>query len=145
MTIKPSDIPPGVRLFGDPDWRGRCPREADEQVTFFNRLRREYAETYGLLAVHPRNEQLLRGGQHRALARHRAEGMTPGACDVICPGAPTFLCEIKRQDRTKSSWQPGQIPYLSAAAGLGCFACVALGHAAAWQAFSDWVDANRSV
>jgi hypothetical protein len=128
----------GVRVFGDMSFRGKCPTEAMEQVTFFNRLRREYPDTWGALALHPRNEAQLRGGQFRALARHKAEGMTPGASDIIIPGRVSFVCEMKRQDHTLSKWQPGQVEYLIAAHKAGAFACVALGAAGAWEAFEAW-------
>ena len=126
-------------IYGDTSFRGDCPKESVEQVTFFNKLRREYPDTWGALALHPRNEQQLRGGQHRALIRHKAEGMTPGASDVIIPARMTFVCEIKRQDHTKSKWQPGQVAYLTAAHEARAFACVALGWEGAWAAFEDWL------
>jgi hypothetical protein len=115
-----------------------CPKEELEQVTFFNRLRRDYPESYGLIALHPRNEGQLRGGQHSALVRQKAEGMTIGAADIIIPGCPAFVCEMKRRDHTKSAWQDGQIEYLIAAKEAGAFACVALGWEAAWLAFEEW-------
>lgn len=127
-----------IRVYGDVAFRGACPKEELEQVTFFNRLRREFPDSFGMVALHPRNEQQLRGGHHNQMIKQRAEGMTPGASDVIIPGAPTFVCEIKRQDHTHSRWQAGQLEYLVAAQNLGAFACVALGHEAAWQAFAEW-------
>ena len=126
-------------IYGDQKWRGKCPRESAEQITFFNRLRTEYPDTWGALALHPRNEQQLRGGQYRGMIRQKAEGLTPGASDVIIPGATAFVCEIKRKDHTQSRWQPGQVEYLTAAQKAGAFACVALGHDAAWQALQVWV------
>ena len=129
----------GVRIYGDTAFRGKCPDEAMEQVTFFNALRREHPATWGMLALHPRNEQQLREGQHRVLARHKAEGMAPGAADIIIPARVAFVCEMKRQDHTLSKWQAGQAEYLVAAHGAGAFACVALGWRAAWQALEDWI------
>lgn len=129
----------GVVTFGDLEYRGKCPTEAQEQVTFFNRLRREYPETWGRLAVHPRNEGLKLGGQFAAVARHKAEGMTPGAADIIIPGRPSLVCELKRRDYTACAWQDGQREYLAASAKVGAFACVALGCDAAWQAFTAWL------
>lgn len=134
-----NDLPAGVMLFGDQAWRGKCPAEAIEQVTFFTRLRREYPETLGVLALHPRNEQQLRGGQFGALIRHKAEGMTPGASDIVIPGRVTFVCEMKRRDHTQSKWQPGQQEYLAAAAVAGAFACIALGADAAAVAVREWL------
>lgn len=129
----------GVPVFGDTKFRGPCPTEAMEQITFFAQLRREYPVTWGRLALHPRNEQQLRGGQFRALAKHKAEGMTPGASDIIIPGRVTFVCEMKRRDHTKSAWQDGQIEYLAEANNAGAFACVALGWEGAWEAFETWL------
>jgi len=140
--MNPNDMPPGVRVFGG-TYRGDCPTEALEQATVFNELRRHYPDTYGAVAIHPRNEQQLRGGQHGALIRQKAEGMTPGAADIIIPGRPAFVCELKRKDPTKSRWQDGQREYLQAAASVGCFTCVAFGWEAGWDAFSHWlVDIN---
>lgn len=128
-------------IYGDPTFRGKCPFESAEQITFFSKLRREYPDTFGKLALHPRNEQQLRGGQHRGLIRQKAEGMTPGASDVVIPARVSFVCEIKRQDHTQSRWQPGQVEYLTAAHEAGAFACLALGWEGAWQAFEAWRDA----
>lgn len=131
-----NDLP--FRIYGDTDFRGKCPAEALEQMTFFNTLRREYPATWGRLALHPRNEQQLRGGQHKAMIQHKAEGLSPGASDIIIPGRVTFVCEMKRQDHTQSQWQDGQVEYLVAAHEAGAFACVAFGWKAAWLAFQDW-------
>jgi hypothetical protein len=73
----------GVLIFGDTGFRGECPKEDLEQVTFFARLRREYPETWGMIAIHPRNEGLKVRGQIGSVARHKAEGMTPGAADIV--------------------------------------------------------------
>ena len=128
----------GVLTFGDVDFRGSCPKEEMEQVTFFNRLRREYPDTLGILALHPRNEGLKEKGQFSSVAKHKAEGMTVGSSDVIIPARISFVCEIKRRDHTLSKWQDGQQPYLITAASMGAFACVALGCDAAWQALMVW-------
>jgi hypothetical protein len=125
-------------VYGDLSFRGKCPREELEQVTFFGRLRERYPDTWGALAVHPRNEGLKIGGHIRAVAKHRAEGMTAGASDIIIPGHPAFVCEMKRRDPTQSEWQDGQIEYLTAAHRAGCFACAAFGVDSAWQAFTEW-------
>lgn len=131
------------QVYGDTDFRGDCPLESVEQITFFNKLRREYPDTWGKIALHPRNEQQLKGGQHRGFIKQKAEGLTPGASDVIIPAKVTFVCEIKRQDHTKSKWQDGQIAYLTAAHEAGAFACVALGYEAAWSAFLHWCKNNH--
>lgn len=129
----------GVLTFGNLDFRGKCPTEALEQVTFFNRLRTDYPDTWGAIAVHPRNEGQLRGGQFAGMRKAKAEGMTPGSADIVIPGAPAFVCELKRQDYSKSDWQDGQIGYLAASVKCGAFVCVALGYVAAWQAFEYYL------
>ena len=126
-------------VYGDTSFRGKCPTEAQEQVTFFAMLRREYPATWGALAVHPRNEGLKSGGQFASVQRHAAEGMTKGAADIIIPGSRAFVCELKRKDHTQSAWQDGQVEYLTAAKEAGAFACVALGHVAAWEAVQAWI------
>ena len=131
-----TDLP--FPVYGDTSFRGKCPTEAQEQVTFFAMLRREYPGTWGALAVHPRNEGLKSGGQFASVQRHAAEGMTKGAADIIIPARIALVCEMKRQDHTQSAWQDGQVEYLTAAHNAGCFACVAFGYAAAWEAFEAW-------
>jgi hypothetical protein len=128
----------GVMTFGDLGFRGKCPSENQEQVTFFNRLRSQYSDTFGKIAIHPRNEGLRKGAQIKSMDMHKAEGMTAGASDIIIPARVTFVCELKRRDYTQCSWQDGQMPYLSSVASLGGFACVAFGVDAAWQALGYW-------
>lgn len=129
-------FPSSLNLYGDPEFRGVSPSETVEQVTFFARLRRQWPISWGLIAVHVRNE-----GKRSFMqaARHKAEGMTPGAADVIIPGSPAFVCEIKRRDHTQSRWQDGQVEYLEACAKAGAFVCVALGCDAAVSAFEDYL------
>ncbi len=128
-------IPTWLPTYGKIDYRGSCPRETLEQVTFFRRLRDAYPDTLGRIALHPRNEGKR---THSQADREKAEGMAPGASDVIIPAKVPFVCEIKRRDHTKSTWQPGQIEYLEAAHNEGAFVCVALGVDAAWEALNDW-------
>ena len=131
--MKIQQIP--VKVYGDTTWRGKCPTETAEQVTFFGRLRREYPTSWGRLAIHPRNEGLRTHGQ---AMKHKAEGMTAGASDIVIPGSPAFVCELKRRDHTQSRMEEGQIEYLETAKDAGCFVCVALGCDAAWEAFKEW-------
>lgn len=133
-------FPEFLRVFGDTTYRGDCPLEGAEQATFFAQLRKAHPNSYGVLAIHPKNEGKRAGGQFRQLARDKALGLSPGASDVIILGSPGFACEIKRRDHTKSSWQKGQQEYLKAAQGVGAFACVALGWEAAWEAFNQWLE-----
>lgn len=132
-------IPEWLPVYGDISFRGKCPRESAEQITFFNQLRSNYPESYGRIALHPRNEGQLIGGQLSSIDKQKAEGMSVGASDIVIPGAPTFVCELKRQDHTVCAWQDGQREYLEASNNNGAFVCVALGWKAAWEAFNDWL------
>jgi hypothetical protein len=129
-------FPPDIDVYGDQNYRGQCPSESLEQITFFNRIRDKYPDSWALIALHPRNE----GQRHFAqVTKEKAEGMVKGAADVIIPGFPAFVCEIKRRDHTKSKWQDGQQEFLDAAKKAGAFVCVALGAEAASEAFSDYL------
>ena len=119
-----------IQVFGDIDFRGECPSESAEAVTFFAKLRREHPATYGLIATHIRNEGLRTFYQ---ATRQKSEGMTKGAPDIIIPASPAFVCELKRQDHTKSK-------YLLEAQKQGAFVCVALGYVGAYTAFNLWND-----
>lgn len=124
-------FPQWLSCFGQQDYRGECPPELAEQITFFQWLRLQHPDLHRI-AIHPRNEGKRTYQQAR---RQRLEGaLTKGAADIIIPGAPSFLCEMKRRDHTKSRWEDGQLEYLKAAHDQGAFVCVALGHEAAMEA-----------
>lgn len=138
MIIKPCQ---GIPLYGNQEFRDKkCPRESIEQITFVNAIRSQYPDSYGLILIHPENEKKLVNGQFSAVSRSRAMGMSPGASDIIIPGNPSFVCEIKRADRTLSDISTEQISYLYAAKEAGAFVCIALGHEAAMNAFNDWLE-----
>ena len=128
-------FPTSIKVYGYQKYRNKkCPPESAEQITFFNVLRREYPEL-GAMAIHPRNEGKRSIQQTQ---RQKAEGMTPGASDIIIPGCPTFVCEMKRQDHTLCKWEPEQIAYLEQCQKNGAFVCVALGYKAALEALEQW-------
>jgi len=128
-------FPPGITVYGDQSYRGKCPPESAEQKTAIGWIRRQYPKTLGRIVIHPRNEGRRTHGQARY---QRAEGMTAGASDIIIPGAPSFVCELKRRDHTKSRIEPEQIEYLLAAQAAGAFVCIALGWEAVRDAVHDW-------
>lgn len=132
-------FPDWLPVFGDRSFRGECPKEAAEQATFFNQLRKEYPDSWGLLALHPKNEEKRKGAQFHRLKMDKAMGFATGASDVIIPGAPALVLEIKRRDHTKSKWESDQLPYLEASHKAGAFVGVALGWEGAWQAFNEWL------
>jgi hypothetical protein len=134
-------FPEWLPVFGATEYRGECPKETAEQITFVSRVRREYPETHGRLIVHIQNEGKRTAGQ---TFYAKASGLTKGASDIVIPGERTFICEIKRADHTKSKWQDGQLDYLKAAHDAGAFACVALGADGASAALAEWIAKNEA-
>lgn len=69
----------------------------------------------------------------------KADGsIVKGVSDVIGIGHPMLVLELKRKDKTKSVWQPGQLSFLEASHKRGAFTCLALGWESAMQALKDW-------
>jgi len=124
-----------LSVYGDVSFRGVCPPESAEQKTLFTEIRRRYPDSLGLIALHPRNEGVRHWSQ---AAIHTAEGMVKGAADLIIPGCPAFVCELKRRDHTQSKWESGQQEYLLACQSAGAFVCVALGWESAIKAITEW-------
>lgn len=139
QIMRLSDIDKSIPIYGNVAFRGECPVESAEQMTFFNWIRREHPHTWGRLAFHPRNEGLKLKGQFAAVQRHAAEGMTAGVADIVIPGRVAFVCELKRRDITISDISQDQVDYLMAAKDAGAFACVALGVDGAREAFQKWL------
>lgn len=131
---------PDIPVYGDVSFRSKKPpTEACEQVTFLNELRRKYP-ALGKIATHIRNEGKR---TYQQVAKQKAEGMIPGASDIIIPGNPSLCIELKKSDHTKCKWQPGQQEYLLAAQANGSFACVALGYKGALLAVEAWLNEAR--
>ena len=125
----------GLVVYGDPDWRGKCPLESAEAVSFFCLLRAEFPEL-AKVATHIRNEGKRTKRQGH---QHQQEGMNTGASDVIIPVCPPIVMEMKRRDHTLSSISKEQVDYLVAAASGGAFTGVALGAAGAMEMVMAWV------
>lgn len=114
-----------------------CPSEQCEMASFFNKLRIEYPDTWGKIAIHVRNEGKRTFGQ---VQKTRFEGgFVKGASDISIPGCPTFICEMKSRSHT-ARLSKEQINYLEAAQNAGAFVCVALGAKAAWEAFTKYIE-----
>lgn len=123
-----------LKVYGDVSFRGNCPKEEIEQITFFNQLKKLHPEI-AELATHVKNEGKKSWGQ---IAKDKAGGLNQGFSDIIIAGAPTCLIEMKRQDHTKSHWQDNQQEKILLAQDAGAFSCVALGYKAALEAVEDW-------
>ncbi len=129
-------FPEWLKVYGDTDFRGKCPPEWNEQVDGFAWMQYHHPEL-SALAVHPKNEGKRTWGQ---AARDKKDGsINKGASDCIIPGLVGFACEIKRADHTKSKWQEGQLDYLKACHDQGGFACVALGAEGFKLAITDYL------
>ena len=128
-------IPSWLRVYGDVNYRGPAPTESSEQVTFFSQLRRHHPHLAPIV-FHPRMEGERTKGQ---ADWQKANGsIVKGVSDVIGIGHPMLVLELKRRDKNKSVWQPGQIAFLEASQKRGAFTCLALGWEAAMQALKDW-------
>ena len=132
-------IPQQITVYGDQSWRGKCPLEVAEQVSFLCLLRAEFP-TLAEIAVHIRNEGKR---TKRQGAQQKAEGMKTGASDIIIPCNPPMLIELKRRDHTKSSSSGKQLKYLIDSQEQGAFACYALGAMGAMEAVRAWHTINH--
>ena len=127
-----------IPIYGTPV-AGPCPSEMVEMASFFNRLRKEYPE-YARIALHIRNEGLRSAMQVRKIKSDG--GFVKGASDVIIPGSPTFVMEMKSTSKNaKISLE--QVEYLEAAEAMGAFVCVAIGAVGAWKAFNTWINSSK--
>lgn len=126
-------IPENIPVFGEKVKGCKIPESA-HMKTFFNTLRREHPE-YGAIALHIRNEGNKTPQQ---VIREKVEGMVTGASDIVIPGRPSFVCELKSQS-TRATISDEQISYLLAAQAAGAFSCVAIGYTGAMQAFYAWI------
>ena len=121
-------FPEWLEVVGDQSYRGDCPKEDAELITFFNQLRKRWPATWGSVATHVKNE----GRKHfQQAAKDKAKGQVKGAPDIFIPYSPAVLIELKRKDHTGSSWIVGQQEYMKAAQDMGAHVYVALGAEAA--------------
>ncbi len=132
-------IPQQIPVFGDQEWRGKCPLEVAEQVSFLCMLRAEFPKL-AEIAVHIRNEGKR---TKRQGAAQKAEGLNTGASDLLIPCTPSILIELKRRDHTQSKIADKQIKYLVNSEAFGSFACVALGAVGAMEAVREWHTINH--
>lgn len=127
-----------IKTYGEKQ-KGKHPSEAAEMITFFSVLRREYPE-YGAIAIHIRNEGKRSYSQ---AAKEKLEGMVKGASDIIIPGNPSFVCELKTLSKS-SQPNKDQLQYLENCIKIGSFACIANGYKAALEAFKEWLDLQKN-
>lgn len=127
-------LPPEIPLYGTPI-KGKCNSEATEQKDFFGRLKLHYPDLYRI-AIHPKNEGQRNGAQQTYDAQSGA--MNKGASDIVIPGCPAFVCELKKRNNA-GGFSPGQVEYLQTCQAMGAFACGALGADGVMLALEDWL------
>lgn len=130
-------FPEGIKVYGDKEFRNKnTPKEDAELITFINQIKKRFPDTYGRTILHIKNEGKRTVEQ---VSRDKAKGsLNAGASDIIIPGNPTFVCELKCKDHTKSKIEDEQPSYMLACQNSGAFVCIALGWAAAWEALEEW-------
>lgn len=124
------------KIYGEKK-KGKHPSESLEMTTFFNKLRQEYPDTLALIAVHIRNEGKK---TYQQISKEKLHGgFIKGASDIIIPGSPSFVCEMKSMNASSLISDEQKI-YLNAVAVAGSFSCVAYGYEAAWEALEQWLN-----
>ena len=130
----------GLRVYGDVNFRCDCPMEDAELKTFFSDMRSMHPQKDILKHVvfHVNNEGKL---SHKQVAEIKAKGgLVKGVSDIVGVGSPMLIIEVKRQDHTKSSYEPGQENFLKMSHQAGAFTCVALGWEGIFQALDAWLE-----
>lgn len=128
-----------IEVVGDTTYRGPCAVEDAELITFRNQLEQKYPQ-YAAVMLHPKNEGKRLKFQADA---ERAKGaLNTGASDIIIPGYPALVIELKRCDHMQSKITLEQLDYLEDVQKIDCWAFVALGWAAAMEVVDRWHEAN---
>lgn len=131
-------IPTGIDIWGDTDYRGKCPHEDVELMMFVDYVKKNYQY---LILLHPKNEGKR---TYRQAMIDRAKGaLNKGVSDLVIIRndgilSESLFIEMKRKDHTKSVIEDSQINFLKKAS-IGNGACIALGHEAAINALNDWL------
>lgn len=129
-------MPQWLPFFGDRSFRGKCPREAEDQMSFFSWLEHELPE-YARLTIHPKVEGRRTPAQ--ATIDRKMGSMKKGVVDVIAIGSPMLVMEIKRKNESLSEWKDGQLRFLEESKKAGAVVAVVFGLEAAKEAYLDWV------
>lgn len=99
------NLPEGIAVAGDLDYRGADRKEDCELIDSFGWLRRHYPEL-ALLAFHPENEFRADKETYAQYYQSLKKGRVDGLCDFVMlspvVGAPNLLIEFKRKNIGKS-------------------------------------------
>lgn len=130
-----------------PQWLpkfGNLPRSKDNPhedyvlSSLIARIRKDYPNSYGLVAFHVKNEGKRTGQQIKI---DKLKGLTKGVSDLIIIGNPTLCLEIKRDNSCQ--FEDGQLAFLEQAHKSGSFACLAIGYHGCIQAFEYWLTLQK--
>ena len=140
------DMPDGVMLFGDPDYRGECPAEDSDLISFVAWLKYNWPELESCI-IHTPNEG---GLPVQARMQQKKKGVLFRCPDIIVMTVPAFCMELKRRNPAKSLARAEdrkrfseQVDVLASMQKQGNFSCAALGIDAAreaWKYFLAWRD-----
>lgn len=120
----------------DSGYRGACRTERAEQIDCISWVDHNFPERSTLL-FHPANEAKGTASHH---ALRKKEGVRGGVSDIIdLNNTPSFICELKRKDRTKSALSPTQKTFTAAADAAGHFVCVCYGFEQFKLAYNDYI------
>lgn len=126
ITLKPDEFPK------------KAPSESIEQITFFNQLRKNYPEL-AKVAIHIKNEGKKSIGE---AMKDKAEGLVSGAPDIMIPGSPTLMIEMKKQSKSARVSQ-NQKDYMNNAVDNGAMCFVCYGWGMAWLALEKWIQRRK--
>ena len=111
----------------DSGFRGACPVEDGEQMTFLAWLRFNYPELFAV-TFHVKNEgQLAAKNKYAMASRDKKMGLVRGVNDVMIMTCPVICIEFKRKDKTQSSVSKDQKEWLTKMDAQGHEAIVAYG------------------
>lgn len=129
-------FPDWLPVFGDQSFRGNCPKEDSDLISFISWLEWTHKDYFALF-IHQKNEGKRTWQQVAADKRKRS--INKGVSDVVIPVQLPLVMEVKRKDHTKSGWEDGQLIYLETAKKHGAFVCAALGFEGQIEAFNYWL------
>lgn len=132
-------LPPWLKTYGDPAYRGDCPKEDAELITAVNWMRREHPDLAAVM-VHIENEGKRTMAQ---AAMAKAKGLNTGAVDLVLLCSPPLCLELKRRDHTASSWGKGQQEFMLAAQKQGAFVGLCLGAEGVKDAVKEYLTKSK--
>ena len=127
----------GILVFGDEDFRGKCPDEKTASQTLVTQTRIRYPET---VFLHVKNEGDRDGKQWEF---EQAMGFRTGASDYLFIGNPTMALELKQTNHKNSKITDAQIKFLVDIKNAGGIAALALGGVNAVEALEYFISKQK--